>query len=185
MMFFDNMVRSTTQMKELIRDVLEFSTIGKELKAPECIDLNEVLANVRIDLELVIQEKQAVVQSGRLPSVLGDGYQLQQLFGNLLSNSLKYSKADVPPVINIKAVPGTDGMAEIVFEDNGIGFEEEYTEKIFKIFQRLHGRDQYSGTGIGLAICKRVAELHGGRLEGKGAPGEGAVFTLTLPFVEP
>lgn len=136
------------------------------------------------DLELDIAEKSAVVSVTELPVVMGYRRQLQQLFQNLLSNAIKYSKKDVSPVINISGkTEEVDGKTfhAICVQDNGIGFAEEYTEKIFQIFSRLHGKNEYSGTGVGLSIAKKIAENHGGFIQATSVLGEGANFCVYLP----
>ena len=139
--------------------------------------------NVLADYELLIIEKDAIVNKEPLPVINAIQLQMHQLFSNLISNSLKYSKGQ--PVLSITGKTFADSdsrkMLELTFSDNGIGFEEQYSEQIFKLFQRLHGKSEFSGTGIGLSICKKIVEQHGGTIAASSAPGQGATFTITLP----
>lgn len=184
---------SAGRMRNLITDLLNYSRVSRA-NAIEEIDLNLVYSQVKDDLEILIKEKKAVMKAGDLPVVKGDLSEFRQLFQNLLTNALKFSKSDQPPSIQIQAEPATDedtwrlpekrpGLHYLVirFIDNGIGFEPEYADKIFVIFQRLHGRDSYEGTGIGLAICKKIAEKYGGTIYATSTPGQGATFTVILP----
>ncbi|MEO5906814.1 MAG: ATP-binding protein, partial [Saprospiraceae bacterium] len=161
-------------------------------EAFEETDLNLVLENLIIDFELLLREKDAVIHYPNLPVVPGIQLQLSQLFSNIINNSLKYT--DNKPVIditceklkpedvdNLPALRKDVPYYKIQFEDNGIGFEPQYSEQIFAIFQRLHGKQTYSGTGIGLALCKKIVENHHGIIYGEGRPGRGATFTIILP----
>ncbi|MBK8364295.1 MAG: hypothetical protein IPL24_11635 [Bacteroidetes bacterium] len=156
------------------------------------MDLNKVLNDVKQDFELLITERNAVIISDSLPVIFCNQIQIGQLFSNLISNSLKFGEVD--PVIRISSsvVMGTEisesiknppnaKYYRIVFEDNGIGFEEKYSELIFSLFQRLHGRNEYSGTGIGLALCKRIVENHNGFIYASSVVGKGAKFFVYLP----
>ena len=143
-------------------------------------------------MEIRIQETEANIQFKDLPTIDADPVQMHQLFQNLLSNALKYRRDDVTPEVRVEATvlesenyPANGfpaRLCEITVADNGIGFDEEYGERIFGMFQRLHGRDKYEGAGVGLAICRKISERHGGRIVGKGCPGAGAEFIVTLPF---
>ena len=184
--------QAASRMQNLIRDVLSFSRISKTEEAFAKTDLNKVMENIKSDFELIIREKGAVISYPVLPLIWGIPLQLFQLFSNLISNSLKYN--DKKPVINIsvekpsveeiqshsKLNPSVSYL-KFVFEDNGIGFEQEFSERIFNVFQRLHGKHTYSGTGIGLAICKKIVENHEGVIYAHGEPGKGATFTVILP----
>ncbi|GAA4339702.1 sensor histidine kinase [Flaviaesturariibacter amylovorans] len=186
------------RMRLLIDDLLEYSHVSFEGHAPERIDLNEKLHRVLSDLELLIEEKGARIEVGHLPVVQGKRRQIQQLFQNLVSNALKYAKPGVAPEISItsrEVAAGDSGLpAEhlpqgtrfhlIEVADNGIGFEQDQSEKIFKIFHRLHGKEEYSGTGVGLAIVRKVVENHGGAIWAEGEPGKGAKFKVLLPVSE-
>ncbi|HYH15798.1 MAG TPA: ATP-binding protein [Flavisolibacter sp.] len=186
---------SAERMQLLVDDLLEFSHVSEQPRQVEPIDLNDKLRKVLTDLELQIEEKNATVQVDALPTVMGHRRQLQQLFHNLISNALKYSKPDTPPVIYIRSqmVKGTgipfplseqqlnESFYQFEVKDNGIGFESQYAEQIFEMFKRLHGKTEYSGTGVGLAIARKVVENHNGFIWAESQPGEGATFYVLLP----
>lgn len=183
------------RMSVLIRDLLMYSRIASYKEAFGQIDLNQVLTEVKDDLEAIITDKKAVIKADPLPIIQGSALQLRQLFQNLLSNSLKFNRANVPPVIEIRtqirsgsglvSLPDSDkkanAYAAITVSDNGIGFDPAQAERIFHVFQRLHGRSEYNGTGIGLAIVQKVIENHHGSIQATAVPGEGATFTVVLP----
>lgn len=186
---------ATSRMSLLIDDLLDYSHVSMGVDLVEKIDLNEKMQTVIGDLEIAIQDKGATVQVEELPVVSGHRRQLQQLFHNLIQNALKYSKRNVAPHITISAkkVAGYQTNFKLPAErdsqqyhliqvrDNGIGFEQEYAEQIFKMFQRLHGKSEYSGSGVGLAIVRKVVDNHNGFIMAEGAPGEGATFKILLP----
>jgi PAS domain S-box-containing protein len=183
---------SAQRMSELIRSVLAFSTISKEGEEFSSTDLNKILEAVKNDYELRIEEKKAVIKSDRLPVIIANPLQMNQLFSNLVSNSLKFSKEKPEIKISARSVKGIDIPAEhkadpkqdfvqLTFADNGIGFDRAFKEKIFNLFQRLHGKHEYSGTGIGLSIVKKIVELHKGFIAAESKPGEGSVFSIWLP----
>jgi light-regulated signal transduction histidine kinase (bacteriophytochrome) len=189
---FEKLELATRRMIHLVDNLLEYSHLSYIGKAAEPVDLNSLLPFVLTDLELVVEEKKAAITHSNLPVINGNELQLQQLFENLLSNSLKYSKKNTPPLITLTAslVAGSsiaDERAEgrmyhlITITDNGIGFQQEYAEKIFNVFERLHGNYEYKGSGIGLSIVRKVAENHGGFITASGNIDEGAVFRLYLP----
>jgi PAS domain S-box-containing protein len=178
MMFFENLMNASERMKVLIQDILSYSTVRKAVF--ENVDLNNAMNEVLQDLEISIREKDAEIEVSYLPLIEGNERQLKQLFENLISNSLKYSKEGVRPLITV-AAEQKDEQVILSFTDNGIGFEENYINKMFSIFQRLHTRDKFAGTGIGLAICKKIVDLHGGEISARSKAGEGSVFTITLP----
>ncbi len=132
------------------------------------------------DLELEVERSGAVVRVGELPTIDGDEPQLRQLMQNLISNALKFRREDVVPEVDIDARV-KDTAVEITVRDNGIGFEPQYAARIFRVFERLHGRGRYQGTGIGLALCRKIAERHGGTIEADSEPGVGSTFTVRLP----
>lgn len=187
---------SAERMQLLVDDLLEFSYANEHRQLLEEINLNEKIRRVLGDLELLIEEKGAKIITSNLPTIKGNRRQFQQLFHNLISNALKYSRKDVRPVVRIIAriVKGSDipfplpkidlekqfHLIEVI--DNGIGFEQEYAQQIFEMFQRLHGKAEYTGTGIGLAIAKKVVSNHHGHIWATGIPGEGATFHILLPF---
>jgi signal transduction histidine kinase len=194
--YFDRIQYSSQRMLRLVDDILEFSRVSEDAKRDEQADLNEQLHIVLADLELAIEEKHAKVTiQDKLPVIGGNKRQLQQLFQNVISNSLKYSRADVPPEINItcKRVTGKDAGTTVLPEheekeyhlitlrDNGIGFQQQYAQKIFDMLQRLHQKSEYSGTGIGLSIARKVVENHNGYIWAEGEPGKGATFSILFP----
>lgn len=178
--YLDSLVRSAERMRRMVSDILTYSTISNKPLMTD-IDLNDVIAEALQDLEIAIGERRAKIHVDALPSLTGNAPQLKQLFENLLSNSLKFVNKDVIPEINITAET-IDGRLRIFFKDNGIGFEEQYLGKMFDLFQRLHSRDKFSGTGIGLTICKRIVDLHHGNITAKSNLGEGATFIIELPL---
>lgn len=180
----NSMTQAASRMKELINDLLSYSQLQKQKLQFENVDLNVVIQDIIKDLDLVIKEKKAIVSVAKLPDIVGNTLRIRQLFSNLISNSLKYSKKDIAPAIDI-SVETNDGHCHISVRDNGIGFEEQYSEKIFGLFERLHTRDQFPGTGIGLSICKRIVELHKGKISAESIPGEYSVFSVQLPVTQP
>lgn len=178
--FIDFVVDGAARMQTLINDLLTFSRVttrGKQFASTDC---NAVMGYVKKNLELVIGETQATIDIENLPTVNADASQLVQLFQNLVSNAIKFRKPDVPPRIAIEA-KDQQGMIQFSVKDNGIGFEPQYADRIFLLFQRLHGKRDYPGTGIGLAVCKKIVERHGGRIWVESTPGVGATFHFTLP----
>ena len=168
-------------MRSLIDDLLRFSQVGSDDYILKQTDLNEVLKTAIDDLHISIDEKSAQINIGHLPTISGEHNKLYQVFLNLLSNGLKFSKPNQPPIINVTSqqiVRDKIQYWQITVQDNGIGFEQQYAEKIFEIFQRLHGRSQYQGTGIGLAICKRIVEKHNGKIYVESVLDKGTSFIL-------
>jgi signal transduction histidine kinase len=146
------------------------------------VDLNEVLREVIADLEHRIREQKARIEIDRLPTINADRSQLHRLFLNLVGNALKFQAEGNRPWVRVKLTKIDRKHVEIQVSDNGIGFEEKYLDRIFRPFQRLHGRGQYQGTGMGLAICKKIVENHHGEISARSTPGEGTNFSLTLPL---
>lgn len=192
-MYFSRMKSASKKMRQLIDDLLQFSRTSRNDYAFERADLNILMENALDELQQKIEEKNAEIHYEKLPNVSVISFQIQQLFSNLISNSLKYSKEDVSPVIHIThsfitadqdavltANKATGKFYKFVFTDNGIGFEEEYNDKVFDLFTRLHSKSDFEGTGIGLAICKKIIENHHGFITASGQPSEGAVFTFYL-----
>ena len=167
------------RMKMLINDLLEYSRVGTHGKTFGPVDCETLLSRVLDHLQLSIEESSATVTHDHLPTVIGDGAQLMRLFQNLVHNSLKFKK-DSPTLIHVSAEL-YDGNWLFSFHDNGIGIDPQYTDRIFVIFQRLHNREEYPGTGIGLAICKKIVERHGGRIWVQSEQGKGATFFFTIP----
>jgi len=179
----NNMASAASRMKELINDLLSYSRLQKQDVAFEEVKLSEVMTDVLKDLDLQIREKSAIIDVAELPVITGNVLRLRQLFSNLVSNSLKYSKKGVAPHIQVTVENQVPDVV-IRFRDNGIGFEEKHKEKIFGLFERLHTRDQFPGTGIGLSICRKIVELHHGKITANGAPDEYAEFEITLPLTQ-
>jgi len=177
--FIGFVVDGTTRMARLIDDLLEFSRAGRADSPMEPTDCREILARVAAGLAVSIRESGAVVRHDGLPTVRGDPSQLTQLFQNLIANAVKFRGADSPDIHVWAERRGGEWLFHV--RDNGIGIAPEYRERIFDIFQRLHGRDEYPGTGIGLAICKRIVTRHGGRIWVESQPGRGSTFCFTLP----
>jgi len=172
---------AASRMQMLIEDLLLFSRVGTQSRPFVEIDLNKAAAAVVSDLETTIQAGGGKVEVGKLPTVVCDETQIRQLFQNLISNAIKFRREDVAPVVRIDGeVEGR--FAHLSFRDNGIGFDPRYANRIFRVFERLHGRGEYPGTGIGLALCRKIAERHGGSISVDSTPGEGSVFTVTLPL---
>ena len=172
-------VDGATRMQQLINDLLAYSRVDTRGKPPVATDLNEVLGHAEANLHEAIRESGAVVTHTPLPTVNGDQVQLVQLFQNLLANAIKF-RGQEPPQIQISAQPQEAGWL-LEVQDNGIGIAPEHQERIFAIFQRLHPRSEYPGTGIGLAICKKIVERHGGRIWLESVPGQGASFFFNIP----
>jgi len=189
------MQQAARRMSDLIQDLLTYSRISTKQAPFQRIALNALLNEVLGDLEIAVQEKAARITIDPLPEVLGDRLQLGQLFQNLLSNALKFNRPGEPSVIHVSArsvhgqtirsaAPADQSrrFVEIAVADDGIGFDEKYLDRIFQVFQRLHGKSQYSGTGIGLAICKKVIENHKGYIDASSQPNAGATFRIYLPL---
>ncbi|MEZ2303524.1 MAG: ATP-binding protein [Microcoleus sp.] len=176
--FIGNIVQGCTRMQALIDDLLEYSRVGRSQKPFKPTNCNQVLEQALANLQGVIRDTQAVVSYGELPVVNGEISQLVQLFQNLVGNAIKYRKNE-PPAIYISVCKQHDHWLFSV-ADNGIGIARQHQERIFQIFQRLHTQKEYSGTGIGLAICQKIVELHGGRIWINSEPGQGSTFYFTL-----
>lgn len=172
------------RMQRLIEDLLKFSRVSTQGRPFEQVDLAEVTRRVLVDLENQVEEAGAAVDVGPLPVITADPLQMQQLMQNLVSNAIKFRKPEVVPEVRIRSeVKG--GKMHLTVSDNGIGFEPKYSARIFRIFERLHGRTEYPGTGIGLALCRKVTDRHGGVIEAQSMPGEGATFEVILPVEQP
>lgn len=196
LLYFDRIQYSSQRMLRLVDDILELSKVNEDATSDVLVDLNEQVQLVLSDLELAIEEKHARIEvKNKLPLITGNKRQLQQLFQNILSNSLKYSKNDVAPEITVssKIIKGRDAATFTLPEhsekdfylievtDNGIGFQQQYAERIFDMLQRLHAKSEYSGTGIGLSIARKVVENHKGYIWAEGEPGKGAAFRMLFP----
>jgi len=192
---FERILSSTKRMRTLIEDLLSYSQVSSKSTSLEHVELQNIIQHVLQDLEATIIETDAHIQVDKLPTVLGDELQLRQLFQNLVGNALKYRKHDITPeiIIATRMVDETDPVLKgltggvrgtyhlIEVKDNGIGFEQEYAEKIFQVFQRLHGKTEYEGTGVGLAIVQKVVNNHKGFITVESKPGEGSSFKVLLP----
>lgn len=190
--YLDRMHAAAERMRRLIEDLLGFSRLTTRSAPFQSVDFNVLVAEVLGDLEERISQTSARIEIGSLPTIQGDPVQLRQLVQNLLANALKFHKPDQVPAVRVRserielpsgapeAAPDVPGY-RIEFQDDGIGFDMAYADRIFQVFQRLHGRDAYEGTGIGLAVCRKIAESHGGTIVAKSEPGQGASFVVTLP----
>jgi signal transduction histidine kinase len=180
----NRMQNAAKRMNRLLDSLLALSRLTTRAEAFKETDLKRSVEAALSNLEILIKEKNARIEVGDLPTIQADRVQMIQLFQNLIGNALKFQDGEGHPHIRIFADPSHEGRVwEISVEDNGIGFDEQYLDKIFLPFQRLHGRGEYGGVGMGLAICKKITERHGGELKAKSAPGKGAVFVVTLPAV--
>ncbi len=187
--YLDRMQDAATRMSRLIEDLLTFSRVTTQGRPFERVDLHAILQQVLADLEVRIAETGAQVHvEGHWPVVEADATQMRQLLQNLIGNALKFHHPDRPPEVWLRAsLEGEDGETSCIIEvqDNGIGFDEKYLDRIFSPFQRLHGRGRYAGTGMGLAICRRIVERHHGQLTARSQPGAGATFIVRLPLTQP
>jgi PAS domain S-box-containing protein len=180
--YIQRMQSSVQRMQTMISDLLKYASLSvEEQHTPTFIDLNGVLQDVVSDLEVHIEQVQGTIHIHTLPAIPAYKTQMYQLFQNLLSNALKYHRPDVPPIVTVSCISMTEACC-ITVEDNGIGFPLESRDRIFGVFQRLHGRHQYEGNGIGLAICRKIVDIHGGTIHADSVVGEGTKFTITLPL---
>ncbi len=168
------------RMQRLIEDLLRFSRVTTQVRPFARVALDDVVRDVLVDLELEVERAGATVHVGELPEVSGDVSQLRQLVHNLLATALMFRRDDVAPEVRVDATVEA-GVARVRVSDNGIGFDAQYEQRIFRVFERLHGRGKYPGTGIGLALCRKIAERHGGTVTALGEPGAGSTFTIVLP----
>jgi PAS domain S-box-containing protein len=195
--YLGRMQNAAGRMQTLINDLLTFSRVTTKTRPFTPVDLDQVAHEVLSDLEVRLAEGGGRVEITGLPNVDADPLQMRQLFQNLVGNALKFRRPEEPPVVRVSAevVPSCEARAQltvpaaeacrIAISDNGIGFDEKYLDRIFTVFQRLHGRDAYEGNGVGLAVCRRIAERHGGSITAESAPGRGATFIVTLPVRHP
>jgi light-regulated signal transduction histidine kinase (bacteriophytochrome) len=192
-LYLERIMASADNMRMLIDNLLEFSRTTRSSHAFEWINLQDIIANVKTDLELKIEETNASITTSALPRLEAVASEMKQLFNNLVSNSIKFRKSALAPVIKITGdkisksekeehhLPVDKEFFKIQVNDNGIGFEEEYADRIFQIFQRLHGKAEYPGSGIGLAICKKIVDNHNGIMYAESKPDAGATFVVILP----
>jgi PAS domain S-box-containing protein len=189
--YIGRMQSATRRMQALINDLLTFSRVTSKGRPFAPVDLGVVARNVLEDLELRIAREGGSVEVGELSVIEADRSQMHQLFMNIIGNSLKFHKKDEPPAVTVSgSLAGSNGKGsgrsyQVTFRDNGIGFDEKYTDEVFSVFQRLHGRGEYEGNGIGMALCRKIAERHGGTISADSSPGEGATFIVTLPLERP
>jgi signal transduction histidine kinase len=192
-MYVERMQSAVKRMRALINDLLDYSRVTTKARPFTAVNLSDVLSGVLVDLQMRLESTGGTVETGPLPTIDADATQMRQLFQNLIANALKFHRPDVPPRITITAREVAGGReqqpgerrVELRVADNGIGFEMKYAERIFGIFQRLHTRAEYEGTGIGLATCRKIVERHGGTITALSAPGEGATFIIELPAHQP
>ena len=183
------------RMSQLISDLLAYSRVTTRARPFESVDLNEIVENVTTDLAMQIADVDGTVDVGDLPTLTADPTQMRQLLQNLISNGLKFHRDDVPPVVSVRGEMVSraavneasldaedDTLCRLIVTDNGIGFDPKYADRIFSPFKRLHGRSEYAGTGMGLAICNRIVERHGGDISVTSALEEGTTFTILLPI---
>jgi len=173
-------VDGATRMQTLINDLLTYSRVTTQAKPFAPVNCSTILDFVLTDLKVAIEESDAVVTHDTLPTIMADETQLKQLFQNLVGNGLKFHQEGARPEVHVGAERQDDAWIFSV-HDNGIGIEHKYFERVFAIFQRLHSRDEYPGTGIGLAVCKKIVERHGGRIWVESEPGQGSTFKFSLP----
>ncbi|GAB3510982.1 hypothetical protein GCM10027341_49950 [Spirosoma knui] len=195
LLYLDRMQSAASRMSTLIKDLLDFSRLSTQQEASDPISLQTVVEGVLTTLEFQVEELGAQIRVDLLPTVVGNASQYNQLFQNLLSNALKFRRPGQRPLIEIEVgllaaeklptgvKPGRSSSTyhQIAVIDNGIGFDEKYADRIFQVFQRLHGKNAYAGTGIGLAICEKIVANHGGAITATSQPGQGATFTVYLP----
>lgn len=181
--YLDRMRSAASRMSTLIQDLLSFSRVSMHARPNTVVNLRKVAEEVVSDLEARIEDTKGTVEVGSLPSVWADATHMRQLLQNLIGNALKFHRPDVPPVVKVyaKRPKPLDKMYTIYVEDNGIGFDEKYVDKIFSVFQRLHGKEEYEGTGIGLAVCRKIAERYGGTITAASEKGSGSTFIFSIP----
>lgn len=196
--YLQRMQSAAKRMHTLVNDLLTFSRVTSKAQPFTPTDLNEIAREVLSDLEVRVQQSGGGVEIGDLPTIDADPLQMRQLFQNLIANALKFRRPDVAPLVKVNAriVAGeneseeqsaqtSNSICELMVEDNGIGFDEKYLDRIFTPFQRLHSRTEYEGTGMGLAVCRKIVERHGGSITARSEPGEGTTFIVTLPVTHP
>ena len=166
----------------MIDGVLTYSSVNATEAKIESVDLNSIIENITVDLEVLISKKDGQITYDQLPVIEGSEVLLYQLFYNLINNSLKFSRTDIAPKIHVGTTQAVDPEELILtVADNGIGFDKQYADRIFESFTRLNTKDQYEGTGLGLSLCKKIVQRHGGRIEANSKPGAGATFVIHLP----
>lgn len=183
--YLARMLSAAERMQVLIEDLLAYSRVTSKAQPFVTVNLNNIAYEVLSDLEVRVLQSGGRVQLEPLPELQADALQMRQLFQNLIGNALKFARPETPPEVLVWAEsPGRPGFTRLLFQDNGIGFAPEYAERIFDVFERLHGHGTYEGTGMGLAISRRIVERHGGTIHAVGTPGEGALFIVELPLYQ-
>ncbi len=190
--YLGRIIRAATRMSDMVKGLLDYSRINTREEPCAAVDLNLLVKEVQNDIEISIETTGARFEVGRLPTLQADSNQMRRLFQNLIGNALKFH-GEEKPVIKIYAKPAEDGPEmcpggrahRIFIEDNGIGFDEKYLDRMFTLFQRLHGRSDYEGTGMGLAICRKIVERHHGTITARSEPQRGATFIVSLPEKQP
>jgi signal transduction histidine kinase len=187
--YLERMLTSASRMRRLINDLLTFSRVATKGQPAESVSLKSIASEVASDLEGRVEQGGGRIEIGELPTIEADPLQVRQLLQNLIGNGLKFQRPGVPPIVQVEAQilqnGGGPAICELTVADNGIGFDEIYLDRIFNVFQRLHGRNEYEGTGMGLAICRKIAERHGGSITAKSEPNAGAKFIVSLPVTAP
>jgi light-regulated signal transduction histidine kinase (bacteriophytochrome) len=178
--YIDFITEGTTRMQQMIQDLLAYSRVQTQVHEFVLIDSNTSFDLALKDLQVATKEHNAVITKDPLPSIYADQEQITKLFQNLIGNAIKFNKPGIAPKVHISAKQDENNWIFSV-SDNGIGIDHQYADRIFKIFQRLHTRDEYAGTGIGLAICKRIVEQHGGTIWIESVPDSGSTFYFTIP----
>ncbi|MEO5358100.1 MAG: PAS domain S-box protein [Nitrospirae bacterium YQR-1] len=181
--YLNRMQSAAERMQRLIDDLLNFSRITTRAKPFAPTDLNAIIKEIEADLEVRLLRSKGSIEAKQLCVIDADRFQMQQLFMNLIANGLKFLREGVPPVVKIRCTGKTGGFCNLSVEDNGAGFDMKYVDKIFKPFQRLHTKSQYEGTGMGLAICEKIVQRHGGTISVDSVLGEGTVFSIRLPII--
>jgi light-regulated signal transduction histidine kinase (bacteriophytochrome) len=180
--YLSYMISAADRMQNLVNALLKFSRVTTKAQPFKKVDLQQVIQEVLTDFETRLEEGQGRVEVGSMPVIDADELQMHQLFQNLIGNALKFKKSDTMPVVKIDSKKADKENYILFVEDNGIGFEKKFEEKIFQVFQRLHTRDQYEGSGMGLAICRKIVERHGGTIIAESVVDEGTKFVITLPI---
>lgn len=193
--YLQRMLNAADRMSGLINALLAYSRVTTKAQPFSSVNLSEVAREVLSDLEVAVEEAGAVIEIGDLPTIDADPSQMRQLLQNLIGNAIKFRREGVPPRVQLEAetipatpaeqAPQVSNVMRLRVTDNGIGFDERFAERIFEVFERLHGRDQYAGSGMGLAICRKIVERHHGTIVAASTPGEGSTFTVTLPVNQP
>jgi two-component system sensor kinase FixL len=182
--YLERMQGAARRMQLLISDLLEYSRLSTRTRPFERVDLQPIVQAILSDLEVMIERTGGAVDVGELGTIEADPFQMRQLFQNLLTNALRFQRAGVPPRVRVWGRPAAQ-VYEIHVEDNGIGIDAKYNERIFTVFERLNPREKYEGTGIGLAICRKIAERHGGSIQVRSELGRGSTFVVSLPVRQP